>query len=144
MRITSDVVEALRAIKPQIGRWVFPGLNGPLAPNTLWRRVRTAIDAAGLEAAPGDNRMTYHDWRHGFVSSAARKFPLQVVMRLSRHKSLSAAERYIHTNDKDLEGAYEALEQDASRKAPHSAESDPAQGGHEKNLPVNLSGKTRT
>ena len=118
MRVTSDVIEALRAIKPDVGRYVFPGKFGPLAATTMWRKVRAAIDAAELEAAPGDRRMTYHDWRHAAVSNWARKLSLQVAMRLSRHKSLSAAQRYIHVNDRDLEAAYEVMEQEATNRKP--------------------------
>lgn len=121
MRITSDVVEALRAIKPDVGRYVFPGRDGPLHATTLWREFRTACDTAALQAAEGDRRVTYHDWRHGFTSGAARKMPLQVAMRLSRHKSLSAAQRYIHVNESDLDAAHEVLEAEA-RKPPRKIE----------------------
>lgn len=127
MRISSNVVAALRAIRPQIpGRYVFqsPRTGSPVVATTLWRKFRTAVDAAELSAAEGDGRMTYHDLRHGFTSRAARRSPLQVAMRLSRHSSLTAAQRYIHVNDEDLETAYVKLEEDersGPKKAPESS-----------------------
>ena len=126
LRVTSRVVEALRAIRPDVpGRYVFqsPRTGSPVVATTLWRRFRDAADAAGLQAADGDRRVVYHDLRHSFTSGAARRVPLQVAMRLSRHRSLSSAQRYIHVNDQDLEAAYRTLE-DADRAGPkRSAES---------------------
>lgn len=119
MRIPSDLVAALRAIRPDIPpRYVFrsPRTGDPYDASTLWRRVRLAFDAAGLQAAPGDGRVTYHDTRHGFASGAARRSPLQVAMRLTRHTSLTAAQRYIHVNDADLEDAYRKLEEDNTER----------------------------
>ena len=139
MRIPSDVVAALRAIRTDLpGRYVFPGRSGPMNATTLWRRVRLAFDTAGLKAAPGDRRVTFHDTRHSFTSRAARKVPLQVAMRLSRHTSLSAAQRYIHVNDSDMEGAYEKLEEDA-RIGPQRA---PEKPGLDNDAEKNSSGKT--
>lgn len=125
LRIPSDIVEALRAIRPDVpGRYVFqsPMYTGSYVDaTTLWRRFRIAADAAKLEPAEGDRRVVFHDTRHGFTSGMARKVPLAVAMRMSRHKSLRSASRYIHVNDADLEDAYEKLEK-ASRKPPKSAE----------------------
>ncbi len=136
MRITSEVVAALRLIRPDVpGRYVFQGRSGPLGKTTLWWEFRQAADAAGLEAAPGDGKMTFHDQRHAAVSRWARKFPLQVTMRLSRHRSLQAAQRYIHVNDKDLESAYEQLEQDASRKPAIRSDPESASAVNPESLP---------
>lgn len=133
MRIASNVVAALRAIRPEIpGRYVFqsPITGSPVVASTLWRRFRAAVaaaqaaDATKLLAAEGDVRMTFHDTRHGFTSRAARRSPLQVTAKLSRHSSLSALQRYIHVNDEDLEMAYEKLEEDersGPKKAPGSS-----------------------
>lgn len=128
LRLTSRVVEALRTIRPEIpGRYVFqsPRTGAPYDATTLWRRFRIAADAAGLQAAEGDRRVVYHDLRHSFTSRAARRVPLQVAMRLSRHRSLSSAQRYLHVNDSDLENAYRELEADervGPQKSPESSD----------------------
>jgi integrase len=126
LKIPSDVVDALRAIKPDVGRYVFPGRSGPVVATTLWRDFRIAADKAGLVAAPGDKRVTYHDGRHALASQAARALPLPVAMRLMRHRSLNAAQRYIHVNERDLEAAHEMLE--GNRKSARSADSVKKQG----------------
>lgn len=116
--IPSDVVEALCAIRPEVpGRYVFPSHKKPGQPcdaTTLWRKWRLAADAAGLKAAPGDRRARPHDSRHGFTSNVARKNPIAVAMRLSRHAGYRSAQRYIHCNEDDLELAHQKLE-DARR-----------------------------
>ncbi len=146
LKIPSDVVEALKVIKPELGRFVFPGRGGhaPLAATTLYRDVRAAFDKAGLEAAPGDDRVTFHDLRHGYTSTAARKLPLPVAMRMSRHRSLQAAQRYIHVNERELEEGDRVMEQEATRKPPHSADQDPAQVGHEIIFRANSPTTTKT
>lgn len=121
VRITSDVIEALAAIKPELpGRWVFtsPKLKRqPVNATTLWRKWREAADAIGLTAAPGDRRPVPHDQRHGFTSDQARKNPIAVAMRMSRHAGYRSAQRYIHCNEDDMESAYEKLEA-GTRKPP--------------------------
>lgn len=134
MRIPSDVVEALRAIKPELpGRYVFqsPRTGIPLGKTTLWQRWRNAVDkarradATKLQAADGDGRMVFHDTRHGFASGMARKVPLPVAMRMTRHRSLGAAGRYLHVNEDDLVEAHQKLEDDG-RRGPQPAPVDEA------------------
>lgn len=124
IRISSDIAEALRALKPDVARgFVFPSptrIGQPLDATTLWRKFRDAADKAELQAAPGDRRVRFHDTRHGFTSARAREVPIQVAMRLSRHAGYRSAQRYIHVNEDDLEIAYEKLEKRRGpEKAPH-------------------------
>lgn len=113
-RLTADALDALLAIKPDIpGRYVFesPVTGLPLVAAFLWRSFRKAADTAALEAAEGDGRVTFHDLRHGFMSGATRKgVRLQVVMKLAGQTSLSAAQRYLHTNEDDLDEAQRVLD----------------------------------
>lgn len=130
MRIPSDIVEALRAIRPDVARgYVFPSPTRPRQPldqTTLWRKFRDAADKAGLQAAPGDRRVRFHDTRHGFTSARARELPIQVAMRMSRHAGYRSAQRYIHVNEDDLEVAYEKLEKRRpARAASRAVDDDP-------------------
>ena len=122
--IPSDVVEALREIRPDVpGRYVFQSPRRPGQPvnaTTLWRKFREAADVAGLVAADGDRQVVFHDTRHGFTSQMARRLPLKTAMRLSRHESLNSASRYIHVNEDDLERAHEVLETPVRKPAVRS------------------------
>lgn len=115
VRLTSDAVEALRAIRPDIPpRYVFQSERTgiPVVATTLWLQFRAAADAAKLQAAEGDRRVVYHDGRHRFMSDATRRgVRLDVAMKLAGQTSLSAAQRYLHTNEKDLDDAQEKLEE---------------------------------
>lgn len=126
MRIPSDVVEALRAIRPDVpGRYVFPSPRRPSQPvhaTTLWFKFRNAADIVRLQAADGDGHVVFHDTRHGFTSGMARKNPLPVAMRMSRHAGYRSAQRYMHVNESDLEGAYETLEAGARKPPKKSAD----------------------
>lgn len=130
VRIPSDIVEALRAIRPDIPpRFVFESPRKPGQPvhaTHLWGKWRAAADLAGLGAAPGDRRRRPHDSRHGFTSDQARKNPIAVAMKMSRHAGYRSAQRYIHCNEDDLATAYDRLEDDA-RHAPQKSGPPPTE-----------------
>lgn len=131
VRITSDAVAALLAIRPDLpGRYVFPSpvTDGPLAPQTLWAYFRDARDAAKLEAADGDVAVRYHDLRRGFAKRAGRAgVRLEVLSKLLGHSTVGQTVQYMDDGDDgpDLDDAQVLLEA-AVRKPPRSS---PVQSG---------------
>ncbi len=127
VRITSDAIAALEAIRPNIpGRYVFPSpvTEGPLSAGHLWTEFRDARDAAGLEAAEGDFAVRYHDLRRGFAKRAVRaNVRIEVLSKLLGHTTVAQTQAYIDDGDDgpDLDDA-QVLMEAAVRKPAKPAE----------------------
>lgn len=126
-RLTERAADALKAIKPPTGgsEYVFvnPATGLPYSTTWVWDRWRTATAEAGLQPDdPEDENVHLHDARHTFMSQAVRRgVPLAVAMRLSGHRSLSSAGKYLHVNEDDLDEAKRTLDE-AIRRGPRRAE----------------------
>jgi integrase len=116
VRITSDAVQALEAIRPNIpGRYVFPSpvTGGPLAATTLWTHFSEARRQAKLEAADGDVAVRYHDLRRGFAKRAVRAgVRIEVLSKMLAHSTVAQTQDYIDDgdDDPDLDAAQVLLE----------------------------------
>jgi integrase len=116
--VTERALEALRDLRKGPTDAVFgnPASGLPWSRTTFWERIRRDVDQAGLQADPGDGRVHFHDARHTWMSQALRSgVRLPVVMKISGHLSLAAAQTYIHVNDDDLQGAKDILDGSGGR-----------------------------
>ncbi len=104
----------------------------PYDESTLWRRWRTAADDAGLEPAPGDGSVRFHDLRATGATRLSRlgaKVP--AIQKILDHRSITTTMLYIRVNANDVEEAY-ALLAKSQRKGPHRAPGARAQSATRK------------
>lgn len=106
VRLSQRALDAIAQLPVGLGGYVFenPATREPYSRTYFWERWRAAVDAAVLEAAPGDTRVHYHDARHTFVTRTIQNgTPLAVAMRASGHISLASVNRYFHVEQEALD-----------------------------------------
>jgi integrase len=104
----------------------------PYDESTLWRRWRAAADDAGLEPAPGDGSVRFHDLRATGATRLSRlgaKVP--AIQKILDHRSITTTMLYIRVNAADVEEAY-ALLAKSQRRGPHRAPRSRAQSASRK------------
>lgn len=141
--MTARLLEAIEAMPRKLrSPWVLASNRGPdgrYNRRTLSRWWRAAADAAGLQAAPGDDKVHLHDGRHSAASCAvAAGVPIEVVSRsLLRHSSIAQTLDYLQLPPPDLNMARALIEDGikGARRGPHRAadsamdESEKSKGG---------------
>ena len=113
-------LEALRALpRYEHTRYVFGRAtkDAPYSQARFWSWFRAAADSLGIQAAPGDRRIHFHDaTRHSFAARALRNgVRLNQLKTLLGHASIHTTGLYEHTTEDDLEAAHRLL-MEASRK----------------------------
>jgi site-specific recombinase XerC len=88
--------EPLRAVKER-GGYAFPNVNGgPIAPDSMGRRIARAL--------PG--KWTAHSLRHYYAGNVYRaSHDLRAVQELLGHSSIATTQIYTQVNDEDLHAA---------------------------------------
>lgn len=123
-RLSPRAIAALLAL-PRLSEYVFvsPKTGLVFSPRAFWGWFRAAAKVAGIEAASGDGRITFHDaTRHTFASrmheAGATVKEIQVALG---HASIQTTALYLHTNEDALDKAHallHALLHKAKRKGP--------------------------
>lgn len=92
----------------------------PYSQARFWSWFRAAADAIGVQCAPGDSRIHFHDaTRHSFATEFLRLGGrLNQLKTLLGHASIQTTALYEHTTAEDLEAAHHLLTA-AHRKDAH-------------------------
>jgi integrase len=132
VKLSARALEAVEALRGGRGiGWVFPSPyetpTGHYGDRHVSRLFQDACLKAGVQAAPGDVRVRWHDLRHSFATNAIRSgVPLQVVQRMTGHSTLAMLGRYLHAAEGDIDAAVAAMER--ARQAPQPAPGATAEG----------------
>jgi integrase len=98
----------------------------PYSQSRFWSWFREAADAVGVQAAPGDGRIHFHDaTRHSFATRALRAgIRLNQLQKLLGHASIQTTGLYAHTTDDDIEDAHRLLMAASGKEAHEPTEPD--------------------
>jgi len=98
MATEPDLLEDLRGLTPHLKHpelFVNPNNGKPYAKTTLWKIVRKALDAAGLEHVDPN-----HAGRHSAATQLIRRgAPTRYVQRKLGHSDIRTTEHYTHVLD---------------------------------------------
>lgn len=106
VKLTDRAVMALRSVPRVIGcSAVFanPATKKPYSVSIFRDWWIAAANGAGLEAAPGEKRVTQHAARHTGITRMIKVAPIPVVMKQAGHESAQMTLRYTHITDDDLD-----------------------------------------
>jgi integrase/recombinase XerD len=97
-----------------------PRKNLPLSKSCLGKWFREACDSTGVQAAPGDVRVHWHDaTRHSFAQNFLdRGGDIRLLQKILGHASLATTLLYVHSNREDVKRGFEAMHSQG-RKPPH-------------------------
>jgi integrase len=122
VQFTSRAGDALAAL-PRVSDYVFanPETKTPYCDATLWDRWRAAADGLGMQPAPGDVSVRWHDIRGSAASRLMSEgATLPAVQQILGHTSIKTTAVYVRVDSRDVIEAYRLLE-DATRKPPQRA-----------------------
>ena len=108
IRMTSDLLEALLALRNNGSVYVFPAQDGsPLHRKTLNRPLAAANRGSGVK------RIRFHDIRHSFASQMVMAgVPIKTVQEILGHADLKMTLRYAHLTPETRAEAIECLERE--------------------------------
>lgn len=102
-----------------------PRKNQPLSKSWLTIAFRRACDRAGIQAAPGDGRVRFHDaTRHSFATSfLERGGDIRTLQLILGHSDLKTTELYVHSKGVEVRRGFRELHA-AIRKEPYRPDDD--------------------
>jgi integrase/recombinase XerD len=125
-----EAAQALRAVLPKTGKWLFPGRDGrrPLTRQAFFLQLKQVVAKAGLDPA----RVSPHVLRHAFASHLlGRGADLRSLQLLLGHADIATTQIYTHLLAERLQRLVErhhplamALVAESSELEPHPAALD--------------------
>lgn len=118
--LTTRTMAALRLLTRHVRSpsvFARPNVEGtPMSAQELDTRFRDIVRASGVQAAPGDESVRYHDLRHAYARRAARAgVRIEVISRILGHSTIQQTLDYIQMADDDVIEAGEAFERGMAR-----------------------------
>jgi integrase len=100
-----------------------PAKNQPMSQTRLARWFREAADKAGVQAAPGDVSVRFHDaTRHTFATNFLRRGgDIRILQKILGHASLATTHLYVHSDEEEVRRGFEALHSQG-RRPPHRSD----------------------
>jgi len=124
VRLTTRAIAALKKLPRYDGcPYVFanPHRKKPYSENFIWTRWRKVADENGLQPAPGDGSVRWHDLRRSTACRLVRLgAQLPAIQQILGHSDLGTTQLYLFAQPQDVSDAHDLLE-NATRKGPHRA-----------------------
>ncbi len=121
-RLSERVMEGLRELqKGKKGAYVFASPRDKkrhISPSWALVQLQRAVEAAGVEAAPGEN-FTLHSFRHSFAyrSRVRDMLPEKMVMAQGGWSTRSAFDRYGIGDDVELDEMYKVADKNIASES---------------------------